>query len=105
MNTRHYICKFLISAIASLLLIGCSATRHVPQGEYLLDKVRVDVDDPGGDVSSADLINYLRQQPNHKVLGFWKLQLGTYNLSGSDTTKWYNRWVRRMGQAPVIYRL
>ena len=104
MNTRHYICKFLISAIASLLLIGCSATRHVPQGEYLLDKVRVDVDDPGGDVSSADLINYLRQQPNHKVLGFWKLQLGTYNLSGSDTTKWYNRWVRRMGQAPVIYR-
>jgi len=76
----------------------------VPQGEYLLDKVRVDVDDPGGDVSSADLINYLRQQPNHKVLGFWKLQLGTYNLSGSDTTKWYNRWVRRMGQAPVIYR-
>lgn len=94
----------MISAIASLLLIGCSATRHVPQGEYLLDKVRVDVDDPGGDVSSADLINYLRQQPNHKVLGFWKLQLGTYNLSGSDTTKWYNRWVRRMGQAPVIYR-
>ncbi len=104
MNTRHHICKFLISAIASLLLIGCSATRHVPQGEYLLDKVRVDVDDPDGDVSSADLINYLRQQPNHKVLGFWKLQLGTYNLSGSDTTKWYNRWVRRMGQAPVIYR-
>ncbi|MDE6555866.1 MAG: BamA/TamA family outer membrane protein, partial [Duncaniella sp.] len=43
------------------------------------------------------------QTPNHKVLGFWKLQLATYNLSGNDSTKWYNRWVRRMGQPPVIY--
>lgn len=55
-------------------------------------------------MSSKELINYLRQTPNHEVLGFWKLQLGTYNLSGDDTTKWYNRWVRRMGQPPVIYR-
>ncbi|WP_303035997.1 POTRA domain-containing protein, partial [Duncaniella muris] len=45
----------------------------------------------------------MKQSPNHEVLGFWKLQLGTYNLSGKDSTKWYNRWVRRMGQAPVIY--
>ncbi len=38
------------------------------------------------------------------MLGFWKLQLSTYNLSGNDSTKWYNRWMRRMGQAPVIYQ-
>lgn len=68
-----------------------------PQGSYLLDKVKIDIE---GDkeVTGDELDNYLKQSPNHKVLGFWKLQLGTYNLSGKDSTKWYNRWVRRMGQ-------
>lgn len=104
MEHRHHILSLIAAVVASLLVWGCGTTRHVPEGEYLLDKVRISVDDPEGDVSSAELVNYLRQQPNHKVLGFWKLQLGTYNLSGSDTSKWYNRWVRRMGQPPVIYR-
>ena len=85
-----------------LCLQGCSAVRHVPEGEYLLDNVRIKVDGDK-DVSSSELWNYLRQTPNHQVLGFWKLQLGTYNLSGHDSSKWYNRWVRRMGQAPVLY--
>ncbi len=59
--------------------------------------------DSGSQVRGADLINYLRQVPNHKVLGFWKLQLGTYNLSGRDSTRWYNRWLQRLGQPPVVY--
>lgn len=94
--------RLLLTLIVVLLTAGCSSTRHVPSGEYLLDEVSIKIE---GDkeVSSADLINYLRQSPNHEVLGFWKLQLATYNLSGSDTSKWYNRWIRRMGQAPVIY--
>ncbi len=90
-------------AAASLLTGGCSAVRHVPDGSLLLDEVKIDVEGDK-DVSSTELYNYLRQTPNHRVLGFWKLQLGTYNLSGNDTTKWYNRWVRRMGQPPVIYQ-
>lgn len=32
-----------------------------------------------------------------------KFRLGIYNMSGKDTTKWYNRWVRRLGEPPVIY--
>lgn len=84
------------------LLYGCSATRHVPDGSYLLDKVSIVVDDTVG-VKQSDLQNYLRQVPNHKVLGFAKLQLGMYNLSGKDSSRWYNRWVRRLGKPPVIF--
>lgn len=81
---------------------GCSSTKHVPAGEYLVNKTEIRID---GDkeVRSSELVNYLRQVPNHKVLGFLKLQLATYSLSGRDTTKWYNRWLRRMGQPPAIY--
>lgn len=59
--------------------------------------------DSASQVRSVDLVNYLRQVPNHKVLGFWKLQLSTYNLSGRDSTRWYNKWLRRLGQGPVVF--
>ncbi len=90
------------AAVVMVALCACSTTKHVPDGQYLLDRVTVDVTDRN-DVSETELYNFLRQTPNHKVLGFAKLQLATYSLSGRDSTKWYNRWLRRVGQAPVIY--
>ena len=86
----------------AVMFAACSSTRHVPQGQYLVDKVDITVTD-NADISEEQLVNYLRQTPNHKVLGFLKLQLATYNMSGRDTTKWYNRWVRKLGRPPVIY--
>ena len=84
------------------LFYACSSTKHVPDGSYLLDKVSINIE--GDSVASEkDLYYFLRQTPNHKVLGFAKLQLATYSLSGIDSTKWYNRWLRNIGQAPVIY--
>ncbi len=91
---------FFLSAVA--LLWSCSSTKHVPQGQLLLDKTTIKIEDTK-DVSSSDLYNYLRQTPNHRVLGNMKIQLATYSLSGRDSTKWYNKWLRRLGQAPVIY--
>ncbi len=88
--------------VAAALMWGCSSTRHVPQGQRLLDKVQIIVDDSSR-VSTSDLYNYLRQTPNHKVLGFARLQLGIYNMSGRDSTSRFNRWLRKIGQAPVIF--
>lgn len=87
---------------AAMVVAGCSTSRHVPEGQYLLDKVKIEVDDSTG-MDEVTLVNYLRQQPNHVVLGFAKLQLGIYNMSGRDSTKWYNRWARSLGQPPVIF--
>lgn len=94
--------RILFFLMVAGLVLACSSTRHVPEGSLLLDAVDVVVDD-SSEVESADFVNYIRQMPNHKVLGFAKLQLGIYNMSGSDSSKWYNRWLRRLGQAPVIF--
>ncbi|MDE6277847.1 MAG: BamA/TamA family outer membrane protein [Muribaculaceae bacterium] len=94
--------RLLVVAALAVGLWACSSTKHVAEDEYLLDRVNITVKD-GEEISTEELYNFLRQQPNHKVLGFAKLQLATYSLSGRDTTKWYNRWLRRVGQAPVIY--
>ena len=90
----------------TVMLAACSATKHVPQGSYLLNDVSLrilDKDHSNGDVNTYDLVNYLRQTENHEVLGGLKLQLAMYNLSGKDSTKWFNRWVQRVGTPPVLY--
>lgn len=93
-------------AVVVMVMVGlfsCSSTKHVPQGKLLLDKVKINVTDPHRDVETNQLANYLRQNANHRVLGGLKLQLAFYNISGKDSTKWFNRWIQRVGTPPVIY--
>jgi hypothetical protein len=73
----------------------------VPEGAYLLDKVAVQADN--NDTKSTDLSTYIRQKPNNRWFSVIKTQLYIYNLSGRDSTKWYNRMLRRIGDAPVVY--
>ncbi|MCM1436475.1 MAG: BamA/TamA family outer membrane protein [Prevotella sp.] len=86
-----------------VVLWSCSSTRHVPAGEYLLDKVSINIEDSTKDLSEQEMMLYLRQIPNHKMLWTTKLRLNIYNMSGKDTTKWWNRWIRKIGEPPVIY--
>ncbi len=92
-----------MTVITLVMAVGCSSSRHVPKGQLLLDRVRINITDSSRTIPTADLVNYLRQNENHKVLGGLKLQLAIYNLSGHDSTKWINRWIRRIGSPPVIY--
>ena len=102
-------CKLLSIITLALILVlaigACSSTKHVPEGKLLLDKTKINILDKenGTEVSAQELVNYLRQAENHKVLGGFKMQLAIYNLSGKDSTKWFNRWIQRVGSPPVIY--
>ena len=85
-----------------LCLMSCNTTIFVPQGEYLLNKANIKVEDTK-EVAISDLKNYLQQKQNTEILGFWKLQLGIYNTASLDTAKWTSKNARRIGEAPVIY--
>ena len=84
-------------------LVSCSSTKHVPEGQMLLDKVNININDPQSSVETSQLYNYLRQNENHRVLGGLKLQLAFYNLSGKDPNNWFNKWIQRVGTPPVLY--
>lgn len=86
-----------------LIFWGCSSSRHVPVGSYLLDQTHISIDDSTHTFDSQSMSAYLRQTPNHKMLWSIKFRLGIYNMSGNDTTKWWNRWVRKLGEPPVIF--
>ena len=85
-----------------LLFLGsCSSTKFVPEDEYLLTNVKIK--NKARDISREKLQPYVRQHENTKLLGFWKFYLGLYNLSGQDDDKGFNRWLRRIGEEPVIF--
>ena len=86
-----------------LLLSACSTTKYVPDGEYLLSSVKIKNMERTADVNTASLRNYLRHRPNARWFSLYKLPLATYSLSGSDTTRWINRTLRSMGEAPVLF--
>lgn len=90
----------------ALCLAGCNTTKFVPEGEYLLDKARVKVED-NKSVQTSDLTDYLQQKQNTEVLGFWKLQLDIYNTAPADTANKTNAFLARnahkMGEPPVIF--
>jgi len=93
---NYYIILFTV-----ILLSACNTTKHVPDGQYLLNKSRIHTDVKN--IPRSDLEDYLRQTPNTKVLGVFPLQLGIYNIAGKDTSKRWNRNWMRIGDAPVIY--
>ena len=101
----HILLKSLLSLIVAMALGSCASTKHVPDGQLLLDKVKINILDKENetDINKQELANYLRQTENHKVLGGFKMQLAIYNMSGKDSTNWFNKWIRRVGAPPVIY--
>lgn len=92
---------YTIFSISILSLASCTATKFVPEGAYLLDEVKVHTNNK--DIKPSSLRPYIRQNPNTKWFSLVKTQLYIYNLSGRDSTRWYNKFFRRIGDAPVVY--
>lgn len=96
---RHFL-SFAICGMI-ILLAGCSATKFVPDGKYMLSKNTIVSDQE--EFNAASLNPYIRQNANSKWFSLIKIPLGVYALSGTDTTKWRNRFLQRLGEAPVIF--
>ncbi len=67
----------------------------------MLDRVSLYSDST--ELNIVPLQGYIRQHPNRKWFSIFKVPLGIYSLSGTDSTKRINRFIRKMGEAPVIY--
>ena len=92
---------YTILLYLALSLASCSATKFVPDGSYLLDEVKIHTDNK--EIKPSDMRLYVRQNPNSKWFSTIKTQIYVYNWSGRDSTKWFNRFLRKIGDAPVIY--
>ena len=95
--------RLICLSLIILFLSACSTTKYVPEDEYLLGTVAVKDFEHHPEVNTTLLRDYVRQRPNARWFSLYKLPLATYSLSGRDTTKWINRTLRAMGEAPVLF--
>ena len=93
----------LLTGIAGLVLGSCSASRELPEGQVMLNKIIVVADGKYQDVNPSALKNYVRQKGNSRWFSTMKIPLGVYAMAGEDSSKWINKTLRNIGEAPVIF--
>ena len=96
-SIRH----ILVCSVVAVLFSACNLLRYVPEGETLLNKVTIKSD--VSEAPSDQLQAYLRQTPNSRFLGIGRAKLGFYSSQDINSNKWKDRWLRKIGEEPVIY--
>lgn len=94
--------SFLVVPVV-VVLVGCAPTKFLPEDACLLNRVGVTVDDKEADINLGKMKSYVRQRSNSRWFSAFKIPLSIYSLSGKDSTKWMNKVLQAMGEAPVVY--
>ncbi|RPI42899.1 MAG: outer membrane protein assembly factor, partial [Bacteroidetes bacterium] len=92
--------KYLLLPVIPFLLASCNATKYVQEDEFLLHDYRIEIDN--GRVDKKELDDYIKQKPNQRILS-WRFYLSLYNLSSPEKDNGFNRWLKRIGEPPVVY--
>ena len=72
----------VLLGVIVMILTGCSATKFVPDDEYMLTAVEIKSEPKGFNIGSLE--PYIRQKANSKWFSLFKIPLGTYSLAGRD---------------------
>lgn len=102
LRIHHHVDILLVTcAVIIFVCTSCSTTKFVPNGKYLLTDVKIETDNKS--VNTSQMEQYINQKANTKWFSLFAVPLGTYNLSGRDSTKWINRILKRLGEEPVLF--
>ena len=95
----------LVLCVLSIFCSACSVTRRLSQGEYLLQRVKIEDDRtaPKSErIRSTTLEEYVRQTPNKRFLGT-NFYVWAYNLANPEKDNWWNNLKRKVGEEPVLF--
>jgi len=84
-----------VASMFFLLILSCSTTKYIPEGQYLLDRVLLKTDSANN--SNMQLLDFIKQKPNNSKLGVM-----IYNSVKNDSNR-FKRAIRKIGEAPVVY--
>lgn len=92
---------YVLGLLLVVAMSSCTVSRFLPEEAYRLDKVTLHSD--SSELKTSPLQGYIRQHPNSRWFSTLKVPLGIYCASGTDSTKLINKFLRKVGEAPVIY--
>ena len=87
--------------IFALTIVSCSPAKYVPDNNYLLSKNKIKIENKA--VNKSELENYYLQKPNKTWILGLRVNLFFYNLSNVNKNNWFQRWLRKIGEEPVVY--
>ena len=87
--------------LLAMAVVSCSTTRVLQEDQYRLADNNIQVTNDKK-FNTASLTPYIKQKPNPSVMFGWNPFLSVYNWSNGKGKGW-DRFVQRIGQAPVIY--
>ncbi len=95
--------KTIIIFIVLLSVQSCRISRHIPENEFLLNKVHVVVDDKR--IDADDLEPYVQQESNRRILYFMRFHLWVYNIfkPKNKDKGLFNYIATVVGEKPVVY--
>jgi hypothetical protein len=80
-----YILILLVSIAPALIYTGCSSTRKLKENETLLHRIKIKTSSLA--LNQDEVITYIKQKPNRKLLGIFPFYLEIYNLVDQDKLK------------------
>lgn len=100
-NKKFRLSGYVFGILLLILIIAsCNPTKYVPQGEALLDFNYIKIN--RSSVKKEDIEPYIKQKPNKRIFGA-RFHLGLYNLSKLKKNNFFNNWLRKIGEEPVIF--
>jgi hypothetical protein len=97
-NLKYNLFLFFCSAI----FFSCNPTRQLTDGQYLLERNRIQIED--AEIKRDELYTYIRQRPNRKILGFYRFHLNVYQYANRGRETSIRRWMKNtIGEPPVLY--
>ncbi len=99
---RITIYKSFVFLTIVLFFGSCMPARHLPEGEYLLSRNKIEVHE--ANVDNHALRNYIRQSPNRRILGIYPFHLNIYQLADRGEENRLKQWMKNtIGEPPVIF--
>lgn len=98
LSTAVYKVSFLSAIILLSITWSCGPARHLKEDQRLLTKVKIKAS--SGNQYNEDLLSVVKQRPNRKLLGMFKIYLGVYNLFYHKED---SKIKEKIGEPPVIY--
>lgn len=91
-----------LTGVILVLITSCMPARRLPEDHYLLNRNRIVVED--AEINRHELRSYLRQTPNRRILGLYRLQLNVYQLADRGDDSRFRDWLKyTIGEPPVIF--
>lgn len=104
LQTSRNIGNLLLCLVVLLATTACSSKKFLKDGETTLSEIKITTNNK--QVKPNSLRGFLRQQPNSKWFNLFKVPLGFYCMSKSDSIKGHkgvSKLLKKMGEPPVIF--